>query len=1195
MKTSILAMMTIVAAITTVFSAEGERSHSDKINKQENKVIVKDGTQKGDVSLNEEVRCIDDAFIKQKGSRWEFGTSKVKRIVALENGKLFLKSFKNLISGAEFAPQGAGSEEFAFSIGESGAFAEPYDLSGVALAKTEAKICGNLRRQGYGGQEPQGMAKKGNRVTSADGGWKLIGSTEKTHKQGERQLDIILEQNGIQVTKSYMIYPGSSIIREWIAFKNTGKTPVQIVEPTFLDFTAKIGDVPALPSVDFHWMTGGACFPGSWKLVTESLNAGKPITFDSYAPYPYDGIRGHDGFPGDGVNVKILLNDTQVWPATGWQCASNAITTVNIDASADVKASDKLVFLVNINKNDRYDTTDFDPTIVYNDGESHTASQEFSDKQGTNGWQYQGQDGKGKFVDLIYSDGDKQWQKQLEEGLGGDKSLFIRAGKQCPKAGMDAALVWTAKKSGHIRIIGSVCNIGNCKNAGYKPGRQGTASYAPWYALYNKQTKDGMFIGWDYFGHWGSSFMPEPDGTIKVALKVAGHKQTLAPGDSFVTPKAFVGLFQDDLDNAGNECLDWQYRYLWDYAREGWFPAIRMCGYWSKGTGYWSDPIRGNNIKSSEIKGWLGGGADQESAFRKVFRVADLMRYCGADVYHRDWGWWDCAGDWNGPDFKATGKYLRKYGMGQLIYTFPYTVDKKSRVAQEHPDWLLKGDCLDMSKPEVVEFIKGQLDMFVERWGDFEWRNDSTFTAPHKGDDTPLLAQDQGFRQILREFLDKHPGCAFNAVNGGGMYGGYDYIRYASVFDFTDDFGGMVRMNHYISLLFPPDKTAHCSTSSLTANHYDKAKCRGLLCVNFAVDKDNGDSLKLEGIRELIDIYHYLHSKGVVGRWVKVYRPVVIGDDPTMYFQRLSRDRTRGIIIPKHPAPGSVTMKPKGLLPNETYFVSFHESQASEERKGADLMESGIRLKKMLPGELIYLNLPLHPGSKLDTEPPTPPSEISKQAGENMGYPGVELTWKPGSDNNWVSCYEIFRNGLLLDKVAKGTFYFDHSAGADQSAKYEVRTVDGAGNFSAKTATKDTGKKPAQVFDDAPGQGFVYKGEWKHQTNVPPAHAGTLSFSDQKGATAELVFEGKTVLLFTKLGPDCGKAAVSIDGSAPDIVDTYSADDIWGIGIYRKELAAAGRHTLRIEVIGERFEHPTYHVKNPDTIVHIDGVRVELE
>ena len=47
--------------------------------------------------------------------------------------------------------------------------------------------------------------------------------------------------------------------------------------------------------------------------------------------------------------------------------------------------------------------------------------------------------------------------------------------------------------------------------------------------------------------------------------------------------------------------------------------------------------------------------------------------------------------------------------------------------------------------------------------------------------------------------------------------------------------------------------------------------------------------------------------------------------------------------------------------------------------------------------------LPLHPGSKLDTEPPSPPSALTKRVQDNLGYPGVELAWKPGSDNHSIS------------------------------------------------------------------------------------------------------------------------------------------------------------------------------------------------
>jgi hypothetical protein len=1063
----------------------------------------------------------NDGYIKSEGHRWTLGTAAVERVVAFEDGKLLLKSIRDKATGRELIADGAASDEFFVGIADSKQL-----------------------------------------LTGSTGPWKFVAEKQTTLKQGELQLELTLRRDGLVVTKTYVVYPGSSILRQWVTFTNAGNDPLKIVEPGFLNETLRPGDAEA---TDFHWMTGGENWPGSWMLKVEKLSASKRRTFDSYEPFP-----AAPTFPGDGIRAKVLLNGQQVWPAKGWASSANATVSVPADFSVNVAAGDKLAFLVNMNGNIFFDTTSFDPTIRYDDGETHTASKEFGGKQGGNGWRYQYIEG-GKYVDLVYYPAPKQWRKQKDNVTG---TPFIGAGDQHPDVNQDAARVWKAPKAGRVRVTATVCNTGNRLVGGGSYGeRMGTTSYAPWYALLAKDTHEGLVVGWDYFGHWASSFQRHSNGAITVQLKVAGHRQTLAPGESVTTPKAFVGLFRDDLDEAGNEVLDWQYRYLWDYTREPWFPAIRMLGYWMKGTG-WAQPG----------VGWTGGKPDMASAFRKVFRVADLMRYIGGDVYHRDWGWWDRAGDWNGPDFRATGEYLRKSGMGQLIYAFLYTVDPQSRVAKQHPDWVIDST-LDMSKPEVVEFMKGQLDDFHRRWGDFEWRNDSTPTASRNGDDTCLLGQDAGLRKVIRDFLDKYPGSAFQGVNGGGNDAGYDYARYASTISFSDGAVGILR-NYYESLLLPPDKSSDIP-DVWNPNDYNKATWRGLLCINFDMTGDTWDRVKLEGIRELVDIYHYLHREGVVGRWVRVYRPIVAGDDPTMYFQRLSGDRRRGIIIVKRPPPGAVMVRPKGLLAGETYTITFQESKAMQRRSGADLMERGIAFNQMSAGELIYLNLPLHPGSKLDKEPPTAPSEVKKSAGENMGYPGVELTWKPANDNNWLSYYEVFRDGKAVDRVAKGLYYFDHSAGADLAAKYEVRAVDGAGNASRAALANGPAAKRSRAIDDAPGGAVAYSGLWQSRGGFLPAFCGTLTASKQKGATASLSFSGKRVLWFSKLGADAGKAAVSVDGGPAEIVDTYSADDIWGVCVFRKEFAVAGEHTLRITVLGEHDPRAT------DSTVAIDGFRIE--
>jgi len=895
--------------------------------------------------------CEGGVCVTAQTREWVFGTESVERKISFSGGKFFLKSFKNLKNGRELVPTGNFSEEFSFSLGNT------------------TNIVGSL-----------------------SGGWKLVNSSELSLGQGEKQLAITLQKDNLQVTKYYMAYPGTSVIREWVSFKNIGNAPATIINPSFFSLGARAGN---FSSTDFMWMTGGMNYPGSWKLMKEAVGT-NIRKFDSYDPFP-----------------------------------------------------------------------------------------------------------------------------------------------------------------------------GTTEGYGFKPG---SYSYAPWYALYGSETKSGLFIGWDYFGHWQSSFNSGADGAVFVKINIAGFEKKLAAGESFDTPKAFAGLYTDDLDNAGNESLYWQYKYLWDYTRDKWFPKTRMAGNWSIGTD-WS-------------AGWMGGVVDQKSIFLSILRITDLIRAAGGDVYHRDWGWWDKAGDWNGPDFKATGDYLKKHGMGQLIYAFVYNAVADSAVGRQHPDWLVGGgNVLDMSNAGVVQFIENKLDEFVAKWGDFEWRNDSWFTA---GNDTIMLAQDQNFRKILKNFLDKHPGSAFQAVNGGGMYAGYDYVRYASSISFSDGAVGALG-NYWASLMLPPDKSSDIG-DVWRLDNYDKSTWRGLLCFQSEHGWETNDPAKLEGIRQLFDIYHYLQNQEVAGRWSKIYRPQVIGDDATMYMQRMSGDDQRGIIIPKHRAAGTVTIKPKGLISGANYFVSFQESPAAQTRSGADLMANGVTIANMPAGELVYLNLPMHPGSNLDTTPPVAPTNVAQKKGENMGFPGVEISWNAAADNNWVSYYEIFRNGKFLDKIAKGTFYFDHSAGADIAAVYEVRAFDGAGLVSAKVAASGAVGSSAKIYDD---RDFTYSGAWQKIDNLANvAHNGTLSKNNQKGAFAELNFEGKNLTLFLHLGSSNGVAAVSVDDGIAEIIDTYAADDIWGAGIFQKQLSS-GRHKIRIEAISYRNAHPAEKIK--DTYVAIDGLRVEPE
>jgi hypothetical protein len=336
----------------------------------------------------------DSAYVRRQGKDFILGSDRVERRLTLQDGQFLLTAYTDKITGHSLLSPGAGVPEFFLAVGTN---------------RTE--------------------------VSGASGGWTLHAASIRRLELDVRQLDVTLDCPPLRVTRTYVVYPGSSLIREAMTMSNLGSVPLLVSDPGFLETTLAMGGPAA---VHFHWLTGAHNIPGSWQLRRETLAPGAARRFDSYDPYPH-------GPP-----------------------------------------------------------------------------------------------------------------------------------NQAPS---------------------------------FKPG---SASYAPWYSLFNRETRQGVVIGFDYFGHWQSAFAARSNDCVQAQLRLAGFQRWLAPGGAVTTPWAFTALYRDDLDEAGNTLLDWQYTYLWDYTRDGrggtypWFPALRTLGYWSKGTG-WGQPG----------VGWTGGTPTCRAHFEK--------------------------------------------------------------------------------------------------------------------------------------------------------------------------------------------------------------------------------------------------------------------------------------------------------------------------------------------------------------------------------------------------------------------------------------------------------------------------------------------------------------------------------------------------------------------------------------------------
>ena len=733
--------------------------------------------------------------------------------------------------------------------------------------------------------------------------------------------------------------------------------------------------------------------------------------------------------------------------------------------------------------------------------------------------------------------------------------------------------------------------------------------YLPLIALHNSTSNTGMVMGWDYLGHWTARVENNGDGPYELSLQVSGYEKTLGPDVVIETPRAFLGVFSGDLDDMGNSLLDWQYGYMWDLTRPDYFAKTR----WGVD---WPQP-------------WIGSGGTPsgENWGRRLaldLRYVDLMRQTGGDILWDDAGWYDRWGDWNGPDWKMTTDYLRKHEMKWVLWWPTFMAQPLSRVAQEHPEWMVPAQsALNQSVPATMDYQNVLLDKGLSQWGDFQWRFDAP--AAISKNDTDILDADRNFRGVIGRFKSEHPASGVDACWGGGRWIDYDLVRLADSGEYTD--GGVGPYTaYYTSLLAPPDKLHNVVDFDHT--YYNAATDRTHLCLDPTWYRDPGDGASLEAIRKDWDIYHYLLSQGVAGRWSHVFRPVVEHDDPIWYFQRMDRTQSKGIIISRHSktgpeyflvarqikkpeghrdiyfaggnavttaaaavdtgvyedpvdrqfrffgasgeiygwlnfkyrsegreesfvkavtqvgssrrvgdkffgmaiqvgaepititqlgmlagdldqfmngfnrgtylltvvrasdrlvvgsteldmshgvpdalgfkyaklanpiklegGPEDVVVRPRGLEEKQLYEVGCDKTDCRTRKTGRDLMQDGIRLSSVQPGELIYLNLTMHPGSDRDKSAPQPPSNVVKRVGTNLGVQGVEVSWTAGWDDNWISYYEVLRDGVPLSKVAKGKFLFDYSGDAQKLSgeRYEVQTVDGSGNRSGLVTAK---------------------------------------------------------------------------------------------------------------------------------------------
>lgn len=665
----------------------------------------------------------------------------------------------------------------------------------------------------------------------------------------------------------------------------------------------------------------------------------------------------------------------------------------------------------------------------------------------------------------------------------------------------------------------------------------------------------GLFFGWDYLGPWAAPMGAFAGSQFHCGLRLDRVSRNLAPGESVELPHAFTGVFKGDLDDLGNEMLDWQYAFAWEY----------------KNPAYFAQPRLAVDFPSP----WLAEGGTAENWSCRLaldLYFTDLARYAGAGVLWDDAGWYDEWGSWNGPDFGQVTRYLRKHDMTQMVWLPSFMTRPGSQAARDlgNAVALPKGAWgystgVDQSRLEATAWQRTLLDQKVRQWGDFQWRLDG---APGWG--LEPLAADQQFRLLMDNFLTDHPGCAIDASSlGGASLMGVDLGRYVCSIEVTDGQGVRDHSGYYGSMMLSPDMwhwIILAARGKEARKHYDIRLDRMHLRMNPCWFGDPGTSLPyckhntskdypanaitglraqslgdLEKLRKDWDLYAYLRQQGVAGQWGHVFRPKVEGDQAVLYFQRMNRAGTRGVIVttrswehPEQGPPGAVCIFPEGLDPKADYDVRYDFDKTVYQTNGAALMSAGILIETLLPGEIIFLNLPHHPGAGTDKKSPDAPRNVRQRVADYVFTQGVEVSWEPASDDNWLSGYQVYRiapdgGETNLGRVSRGTFFFDRSAIAAKLARchYEVEAIDGDGNTSSRVRAKVERGEPERHYGFSGfGSTQPYRG-WTYEWTLDNQEFKRLTWATDEGyegrwTTTALNVSGKGFIGRTIMAPDAG-------------------------------------------------------------------------
>jgi hypothetical protein len=260
-------------------------------------------------------------------------------------------------------------------------------------------------------------------------------------------------------------------------------------------------------------------------------------------------------------------------------------------------------------------------------------------------------------------------------------------------------------------------------------GSWNAPAVAGWVAIENVDKREILFVGIEWESYWRIALTREQS-ILKLECTLERFTRNLKPGESFPSPRVFLGVSHGSLDDS--------LRDLHDYLREYVLPPVLPNFPWV----------------TYNIWGTAGDGSDETAILAEIPFVADL----GVELFYVDASWYEGSckvpglgdwftglGNWHSEDFKKYPRGLahisekvHEAGMKFGLWFAPQMVDTDLIGGRIPESWIAQRDgknlvtnagkangwgsisqvCL--GNPEVAEFLKKSIGGAVKRYG-LDW------------------------------------------------------------------------------------------------------------------------------------------------------------------------------------------------------------------------------------------------------------------------------------------------------------------------------------------------------------------------------------------------------------------------------------------------------------------------------------------